>query len=92
MNSWDSPSALGWIQLKTDGPARLRQVCTKHIDLGRAVLDIKSCVYMAEALPRCNKMLQKYCLDSHDYTSCGMWLEHCENFWVNTGNIAKVNW
>ncbi|CAD6587184.1 MAG: hypothetical protein TREMPRED_004679 [Tremellales sp. Tagirdzhanova-0007] len=67
-------------------------MCSKHIDLGRSVLDIKSCVIMAEALPRCNKMLQKNCLDSHDYTSCAIWMEHCVGIWSGTAAIAKVNW
>lgn len=62
----------------------LLQMCMKHIDLGRAVLDINNCVIMAEEVPLCKRMLQKNCLDSSDYTSCSMWLSHCEQMWAGT--------
>ncbi|ORY35324.1 Alpha/Beta hydrolase protein [Naematelia encephala] len=66
--------------------------CTKHVDLGRSVLEIGQCIQMAEAVPKCHKMLQKYCLDTSDYTSCRMWSQYCINFWTGTAALAEVNW
>lgn len=68
------------------------QMCTKHIDLGRAVLDIKNCIIMAERVPLCKKMLQKNCLDSQDYTACSMWTQYCSAMWTGTAPLAGVNW
>ena len=67
-------------------------MCTKHIDLGRAVLDINNCVIMAEKIPLCRKKLQENCLDSSDYTSCAMWRDYCNAMWAGTAVLAGVNW
>ncbi|KAK4687088.1 hypothetical protein P7C73_g3043, partial [Tremellales sp. Uapishka_1] len=62
------------------------------VDLGRAILDIKNCVTMAETVALCNKNLEKHCVDTADYTACEMWLQYCGRSWSGTAELAGVNW
>lgn len=51
--------------------------CTVHADLNQTVQDIGTCVEMAEALPKCHKMEQENCIDTHDPTQCFIAMSYC---------------
>lgn len=67
-------------------------MCTPHIDLGYPVMDIANCINLAEQVPRCVTALQKYCIDTADYTTCAIWHEHCVPLWASTAPIVEKVW
>ena len=42
-------------------------------------------------VPKCHKMMQKNCIDTHDFTSCQMWSEYCMGMWEAAPVLAGVN-
>lgn len=65
--------------------------CTIHADLNQTVQPIGKCIEMAEALPRCKKMLKKDCLDSHDPTACEIAEGYCNAAIGSSFVYAGVN-
>ncbi|WWC99367.1 hypothetical protein V866_006268 [Kwoniella sp. B9012] len=65
--------------------------CTLNGDLTEPVQNIASCVQMAENLPRCARMTQKNCVQSHDYTSCAIAMSYCQDVLESSFWNAGVN-
>ncbi|ORX35568.1 Alpha/Beta hydrolase protein [Kockovaella imperatae] len=66
-------------------------MCTKHIDLGYAVMPIKACVELVEQLPKCHQMLKKHCLETVDHAICTLWEAHCGDLWNLTPLSVERN-
>ncbi|WVO23595.1 uncharacterized protein IAS62_004950 [Cryptococcus decagattii] len=65
--------------------------CTLHGDLTEPVQSIGNCVAMAEAVPKCHKLAKKGCLETHDYTTCSMAINYCEQVLGETFLSVGVN-
>ncbi|AFR98075.1 cathepsin A (carboxypeptidase C) [Cryptococcus neoformans C23] len=65
--------------------------CTLHGDLTEPVQSIGACVAMAEAVPKCHKLAKRGCLETHDYTTCSMAINYCEEVLGETFLSAGVN-
>ncbi|RXK37197.1 cathepsin A (carboxypeptidase C) [Tremella mesenterica] len=65
--------------------------CTLHGGLNETVQSIQKCVELASAVPKCHKYLQKNCIDSHDYTECGMAALYCDEALGDSFVSAGVN-
>lgn len=71
--------------------SRCVQQCTIHGGLNQTVQSISECVAMAEAVPKCHKMTQRACIDSHDYTECVMAESYCQETLGSSFLRAGVN-
>ncbi|ODO01955.1 cathepsin A (carboxypeptidase C) [Cryptococcus wingfieldii CBS 7118] len=65
--------------------------CTLHGDLTEPVQSIGACVAMAEAVPKCHKLAKRGCIESHDYTTCAMAVNYCDEVLGETFLSAGVN-
>ncbi|WVR03482.1 hypothetical protein IAU60_000473 [Kwoniella sp. DSM 27419] len=70
--------------------------CTPNGDLDVPIQSIGNCVAMAESIPRCHKLTQQHCIDSHDYAACWMAMTYCDEmletaFWSAQRNPYDVS-
>ncbi|WWD22404.1 hypothetical protein CI109_106895 [Kwoniella shandongensis] len=65
--------------------------CAANEELDQPLLDIGTCVAMAQAVPKCHKFTEKSCIESHDYTACAMAYQYCEETLGSSFIRAGVN-
>ncbi|KAF9000209.1 Alpha/Beta hydrolase protein [Cyathus striatus] len=56
-----------------------------------SVVDIKTCVRMKQAVPRCKKWMKESCVDIFDEMNCGAAITFCEGELTDPVNVTGIN-